>query len=154
MVPGICVLDRVRASDGDAGGGVPKLKFVGAGKSDGFGGADGRGAGAGLTAGDGPGCRDGCRIGFCSAACGGGDTSTGGAAGAGGNGGVGSGVSSDDGVCNDGGADGVACNAGSGSVGPLLRPLSNTIVTAEGGGSSSGLPSRRIVTSSSKPIAP
>ena len=152
MVPGICVLDRVRASDGDAGGGVPKLKFVGAGKSDGFGGADGRGAGP--TASDGPGCFGGCRTGFCSAACGGGDTSTGGAAGAGGNGGVGSGVSSDGGVCNDGGADGVACNAGSGSVGPLLRPLSNTIVTEEGGGSNSGLPSRRIVTSSSKPTAP
>jgi hypothetical protein len=50
------------------------------------------------------------------------------------------------------GAGGTACNPGSGSVGPSFRPVSNSIVTADGGGKSSDLSCRRNVTSNSTPI--
>jgi hypothetical protein len=51
-----------------------------------------------------------------------------------------------------GGTAGTACSPGSGSVGPAFRPVSNSIVTADGGGKSSDFSCRRNVTSSSTPI--
>jgi hypothetical protein len=86
MVPGICGAERGRAGERNASCGVPKLKFVGAGKSDGFCGVarrgGGFGAGDGLTAGGGGAGGNGAG----SAAGGGGGIGAGSAAG--GDGGV------------------------------------------------------------------
>jgi hypothetical protein len=75
----------------------------------------------------------------------------GGGAVAGGVGRVGGGVTGP-GALNAGGANGVAWRLGFGSVGPLFRPPSNSIVTWDGGGSCSDVGSRRIVSSSRRPI--
>jgi hypothetical protein len=130
------------AGAGSAGGGETSTG------GDGKGGSEGAGTGGGAVGGaDGVGSDGVDSDGVGSDGGGLGD----GASVAGGNGGVGSAsVGGDWGV---GGAEGVVCNSGFGSVGPVFRPLSNSIVTAEGGGNNSGLPSRRMVTSNITPIA-
>jgi hypothetical protein len=52
-----------------------------------------------------------------------------------------------------GGVIGLVSGVGVGTEGPSFRPLSNTIETGEGGGSSSGTSSRRIVSSSNAKIS-
>jgi hypothetical protein len=218
IVPGMCTVDRDRATDRGAAFGLPKLKSIGAGNADelggvirlaggrvgnGFGagdglasGGDGFGAGNGLTRGGGNGsgaCSAGggaTVAGGVASTGGGASTGAGGEAGtggvsiggagltssgaggvgfagsgaggggavAGGAGGAGVGTTCAGGVTGAGasvagGANGVACRLGFGSVGPLFRPLSNNIVTSDGGGSCSGVGSRRIVSSSRRPIA-
>lgn len=69
-----------------------------------------------------------------------------------GTGGVGSGSCCAGGDGLTGGSDGEAWRSGLGNVGPLFRPLSNNIVTGDGGGSCSGPFSRRIVTNNRTPI--
>lgn len=117
---------------GVAAGGVG-AGGVGAGGFGAGGGAAGVGAAGGGAAGGG-------------AAGGGGSASA-----VGGTGGVGSGASCMGGSAGAGGADGAVCCSGFDSVGPCFRPLSNSIVTVEGGGNSSGCRSRRIVTSNKMP---
>jgi hypothetical protein len=121
-----------------AGGGVST--DGGASTGAGGGGAGGGGAGLAGSGADGDG------------------SGTGGGVVAGGAGGAGVGTTCVGGVTGvgasvAGGADGIACRLGFGSVGPLFRPLSNSIVTSDGGGSCSGVGSRRIVSSSRRPIA-
>ncbi|HTJ58199.1 MAG TPA: hypothetical protein VL418_11610 [Devosiaceae bacterium] len=52
-----------------------------------------------------------------------------------------------------GGVSGLIPGVGVGTEGPSFRPCSNTIATGEGGGSSSGASSRRIVGSSNAKIS-
>ncbi len=155
-VPGGRGAADVRVLGCGAPNGRPRLKSIGAGKSDGLGGGGRFGGGFGAGGGR--------SIGAFSTGGGGGGastvdgTGTGGAAGAGaGGGGGGGGIGgSGKGCCSrTGGACslGEACGDGSGSVGPSFRPLSNTIVTGEGGGSHSSLPFRFSVTSSTTRIA-
>lgn len=124
------------------GRGMGTRSSVDGATSTGGAGGDGAGASTGGTGGDGAGGSTG--------GAGGDGAGGGGSTGTGGTGGIGSGTASAGGVA---GTDGLACNEGFGRVGPLFRPLSNSIVTAEGGGNCSGLSSRRILTSNRTPIA-
>lgn len=83
----------------------------------------------------------------------GGGTAAAGGVGSTGSGGASVGGTTGAGASVAGGADGVACKLGFGSVGPLFRPVSNSIVTSDGGGNCSDVGARRIVTSSNRPIA-
>jgi hypothetical protein len=71
-----------------------------------------------------------------------------GASGAGGTGGIGSLLGA-----FPGGVIGLISGVGVGTEGPSFRPCSNTIATGEGGGSSSGTSSCRIVSSSNPKIS-
>jgi hypothetical protein len=129
------------AGTGSAGGGETSTGGIG---------GDGKGGSAGAGA-DGGADRVGMRWGGADGGGSDGGGADGGGSVAGGNGGVGTAsIGGDGGV---GGTEGVVCNSGFGSVGPVFRPLSNSIVTVEGGGNNSGLPSCRMVTSNSTPIA-
>jgi hypothetical protein len=118
--------------------------------------AGGAGGGGRTSACGAAGAGSGGGGGSAGAGSGGVGTARGGGAGdsaGGGKGGVGSGIFSTGGEGGTGGVEGVAWRSGFGSVGPFFRPLSNSMVTAEGGGSNSGFPSCRIVTSNRTPIA-
>lgn len=132
-----------------AGGGAT---VAGGGASTGGGTSTGAGGGAG-TGGASTG-----GAGVAGSGAGGDGSGTGGGAAAGGASGAGVGTTCVGGVTGAGvsvagGADGVACRLGFGSVGPFFRPPSNSIVTSDGGGSCSGVGARRIVSSSRRPIA-
>jgi hypothetical protein len=132
---------------------------MGADFTAGFGDADGGGIGVGTTpcgggSGAGVGNRGcwiggwgGCWTGGC--ACG--SWISGGGGSAGGGGGTGSGGSSGVGGAALGVGEAGVLGCGSGKVGTSRCPLSNTIETAAGGGSTSDCVSRRIVTRSDAP---